>query len=53
MLAKIQFDSKWAYLYSTKDNKVLKSVKLPVSGGTVIATTRLKVWARNNGIKVN
>ena len=51
MIGKIQKTSTWIYLYSP-DNKILKSAKLPMSGDTTIAETRLRVWAKHNGVKV-
>lgn len=50
-IANIQTTPDWAFLYDS-DNKVLKSERLPMSGDTVIATTKLRVWARKNGIEV-
>lgn len=52
MIAKIQTTPDWAYLYD-EGNKIIKSEKLPASGATVIAVTKLRVWARKNGIEVN
>lgn len=52
MVAKIQTTSDWAYLYG-EDNKIIRSEKLPASGATIIAVTKLMVWAKKNGIKVN
>ena len=51
MIAKIQTSSNWAYLYD-QDNKVIKSVKLPESGATVIAIAKLRTFAKKNGIEV-
>ena len=51
MIAKIQTTPDWAYLYGP-DNKIIKSEKLPASGATVVATTKLRVWAKRHGFEV-
>ena len=51
MYAKIQTTPDWAYLYGP-DNKIIKSEKLPASGATVVATAKLRTWAKRNGFEV-
>ena len=42
----------WIALFDTKDNKVLKSEKLPNSGSTIIAEMKIRTWAKRNGLVV-
>ena len=51
-MIKVQKDKNFMFLYETDTNKILKSEKLNHSGSTIMAETKLRVWAKRNGIKV-
>ena len=51
-MLKFQTQRDFLILFDSETNKVLKSEKLPMSGSTVIAETKIRVWAKKNGLEV-
>lgn len=51
-MLKLQSINGYMILFDEKDNNIFRSEKLPKSGCTIIAETKLRVWAKKNCLEV-
>jgi len=51
-MLKFQNDRKFLVLFDSDTNKIVKSEKLPLSGNTAIAETKIRVWAKKQGMEI-